>query len=177
MATEFRLSAIYLNAEYREKFYSCVSLGWAESRFVTQCLHYHMARYWEYYATVMELDAPARGMVMDDYYDYLFGSDFRNLGIPPYVGDRPVFPPSPIARVAAHPQTKENQLTYANIPIGEHNYVLLRAGFIADGGPLTQLASRIVIDHLQACYEKNYRPMIEAHRLKSPRRIYDRNDK
>lgn len=155
MATQLRLSYIYADAQIWEKLEQIGVLGWPRKTFLQQVCAAYLKAHNEYYAAMAAVDAAARGLNESDYYRVLQADG----ELPAYhSGDRPSFNPSPLAAVAAIPQTAETRRRYNLIDLSDYNATVMKAALIIEGETLSQFVSRILVQHFAKYWESTYQP-------------------
>ncbi|MBE9108268.1 hypothetical protein IQ273_02375 [Nodosilinea sp. LEGE 07298] len=160
MARQVRLNYIYASATTWERFdLACDQLGWAKKSLVQQCLHEFFHQHHAFYQGAAIADAAARQMDEAEYYRTL--RDKSEDDLRRYTLERPGFEVTPLDPVPFNPSGTDIQRTYNVITISNYNAVLLKVARIVDTGPMVQLVSRIIEQHFEAYWEKNYFPQIE----------------
>ena len=91
---EVSLKYLYADDAYWEKYeLACKHLMWLRTTLVSQLINSFIALHWEYYAQCAELDAKARGLSVQDFFDECCNFEAE---LTPYIKERPTFKPSPL---------------------------------------------------------------------------------
>lgn len=156
MPERFHISYVYINPETAERIRQVIDLtGDSEKGLIGQIVRGFFKREQQYYVAALRQDAAARGLDQQAYAAILVAGEEKNL--PSYQGERPIFSPSPIAHIPdVEGETKGVNYLFLN----KRNRCLLKVARIVDGGSMTQLVSRIIIDHFRVHWEKTYLPQL-----------------
>jgi hypothetical protein len=161
---EVRLNYILASDENWERIeLACDQLGWSKSAIVKQMLHGFFRRDGAFYARAGLMDAEARGMSEEDYFNCL--RDRSEGDLRPYTGDRPLFGQSPIDTVPPLSTDDCLKRKYNTIDLSAYNYVLLKVARIVHHDSFVQVVSRMIVKHLADNWESSYQPQIDRDRL------------
>ncbi|MEM9805993.1 MAG: hypothetical protein AAF959_11995 [Cyanobacteria bacterium P01_D01_bin.56] len=130
-----------------------------------------MAVHWKYYADCAELDAAARGLSVEAFFNACINWDAE---LPSYTGDRPTFKPYPLATIPDVETTPDNRRRVKVIRTSQVNGALLRVACVVDRCTLITIMSRLLRWHFDQYWEKSYAPQIRAAQAKSFRRLFEK---
>jgi hypothetical protein len=157
---EVRLNYILATDENWKRIeLACDELGWNKSAIVKQMLHGFFHRDSAFYARAGLLDAEARGMSEEDYFNCL--RDRSEDELHPYAGDRPLFGQSPIDTVPTLPTDESLKRKYNTIGLSAYNYVLLKVARVVHHDSFVQIVSRMIVKHLNDNWDTVYQPQID----------------
>jgi hypothetical protein len=157
---EIRINYILATDEnWQRIMLACDELGWSKSAIVKQMIHGFCRRDGKFYAKAGILDAAARGMTEEEYFDCL--RDRSEDELRPYTGDRPLFGQSPIDTVPTLPTDESLKRKYNTIGLSAYNYVLLKVARIVHHDSFVQIVSRMIVKHLNDNWETVYQPQID----------------
>lgn len=160
MIREIRINYIFADDPTWDKLMlACDELGWNKSTIVKQCLHGFFHRHGEFYAKAGMIDAEARGMSEEEYFQTL--RDRSEDDLKRYRQGRPGFGASPIDDILPIPTEPAFKRSYNTIGLSAYNYVLLKVARIVDGGSMVQTISRTIVKHLNDHWEATYQPQID----------------
>lgn len=163
---EERISYLYLDNETGDHFdLACSELGWAYKSLVQQCVAAFFAKNRDFYAKCAHVDAEARGMTEEAYYETL--RDRSEAELSPYRAGRPAFGATPLDQIPTVETGEDNRRRYGVITLSGYNYTLLQVARIVDMGAMVQLISRIIKQHFETYWETNYLPQIERDKNKT----------
>ena len=172
MSKKLRINKIYGLPETWKRFdIATGEIGWSKKKFIQQITHAYFGKNRDYYADCAILDAAARGMDESAYYTALYdggGTDHtKNKLLSPYLSAGcPVFEPNPLSTLPKVPTTDENTKNFNIIDVSDYYFVLLQVGQIVDGGPMSQLISRMLENHFFIFWERSYAHQIRLHERK-----------
>lgn len=141
---------------------ACEELGWNKSAIVKQMIHGFCRRDGEFYARSGIMDAGARGMTEEEYFNCL--RDGSEEDLLPYTADRPLFGQSPIDAVPPLPTEDSLKRRYNTIGLSAYNFVLLKVARIVHHDSFVQIVSRMIVKHLSDNWEVVYQPQIDRDR-------------
>lgn len=170
-AKEIPLGYIYASPTYLEKYLAtCNYLGWNKTSLLNQVLNSYFAAHWRYYAAASELDATARGLSVNQFFDVC--NDWKH-DLPGYQCLRPRFEPSPLSQGPNPQVSKANCQRIKSIRIGLANGALLRIACIIEQARLIDVSGRILQWHFDEYWENSYAPQIKAAQQSSFERIFE----
>jgi hypothetical protein len=157
MAERFNLNYFYWSEESAQRVEQILELtGDSEKGFFGQVVRGYFKREHTYYVAALRQDAAARGLDPKSYAAILIAGGEKNL--PPYTGDRPIFPASPIAAI---PDVDGGEKAVNYLWLNKRNTCLFRVARIVEGCSMAQLFSRLLVDHFRAHWEKTYLPQFK----------------
>ena len=163
MIKEVRLNYILATSENWQRItLACDELGWNKSAIVKQMLHGFFRRDGKFYAEAGIMDAEARGLTEEDYFNCL--RDESEEALRPYTGDRPLFGQSPIDATPPLPTDDSLKRKYNVIGLSAYNFVLLKVAKIVHRDSFVQVVSRMIVKHLNDNWEAVYQPQIDRDR-------------
>lgn len=163
MIKEVRLNYILATSENWQRItLACDELGWNKSAIVKQMLHGFFRRDGKFYAEAGIMDAAARGLTEEEYFNCL--RDEGEEALRPYTGDRPLFGQSPIDATPPLPTDDSLKRKYNVIGLSAYNFVLLKVAKIVHRDSFVQVVSRMIVKHLNDNWEAVYQPQIDRDR-------------
>jgi len=160
---EVRLNYILATSENWQRItLACDELGWNKSAIVKQMLHGFFRRDGKFYAEAGIMDAAARGLTEEEYFNCL--RDEGEEALRPYTGDRPLFGQSPIDATPPLPTDDSLKRKYNVIGLSAYNFVLLKVAKIVHRDSFVQVVSRMIVKHLNDNWEAVYQPQIDRDR-------------
>jgi len=157
---EVRLNYILATTENWQRItLACDELGWSKSAIVKQMLHGFFRRDGKFYAEAGIMDAAARGLTEEEYFNCL--RDESEEALRPYTGDRPLFGQSPIDAIPPLSTDDSLKRKYNTIGLSAYNYVLLKVARIVHHDSFVQIVSRMIVKHLNDNWESAYQPQID----------------
>ena len=169
---EVSLKYLYADDAYWEKYeLACKHLMWLRTTLVSQLINSFIALHWEYYAECAELDAKARELSVQDFFDECCNFEAE---LTPYIKERPTFKPSPLDSIIDFESSSAYRRRVRTIRIGRANGALLRMVSVVDRASLTVVVSRVLRWHFDRYWEKLYVPQIRAAEAKSFRRLFSK---
>ena len=160
MAEKFPLSYLWLSPESTDRVAQILDLtGDSEKTFFSNVIRAYFKRENPYYIEALKQDAKARGLEPKAQAAMLVAGGIQVL--PAYVGDKPVFTPSPIATIpeVEGPQALRRPLNY--LKLSKRNRCLLQMALIIEGGAMPQLLSKLLVYHFRAHWVQTYEPQFK----------------
>ncbi|WP_157816391.1 hypothetical protein [Nostoc flagelliforme] len=161
MAHRFNVSTYYVTPEHLEKMREFSgSSGHSLQDLVNQFTRGHTTNHRPYYEHLARLDVTKRGMDVDEWVDIVINEGFKAL--PAYkeqptsdeIGQNPlghIILPSDVI-------TQDGNYMY----LTKQNLILVKTANYFDGSSIAKFISRIIFDHLNSRWEKNYARQMQA---------------
>lgn len=143
MFTTIPINYVYMDDSIQQKFKTAENIAkWGKATILTQIAQTYGKVTLDYYAEAAELDAVARGFKQHkgEHFDLL--ADWQDL--PPYIGDRPIFKPSPIAAIPL-PDKALPRVSFARFNCSKRNAAILKMSLIVDNTNIQILMSQLFV--------------------------------
>jgi hypothetical protein len=161
MAHRFNVSTYYVTPEHLEKMreFSEAS-GHSLQDLVNQFTRGHTTNHRPYYEHLARLDVTKRGMDVDEWVEIVINEGFKAL--PPYkeqltsdeIGQ------NPLGHIILPSDVITQDGNYMHLT--KQNLILVKTANYFDGSSIAKFISRIIFDHLNSRWEKNYARQMEA---------------
>jgi hypothetical protein len=147
MIRELRASHVYVDDHNWGRLnLLCDEFGWHKKTILRRCIHGFFQRHDQFYADLALIDAAARGIDEEKYFEILRDQTITEL--PPYPaagflqGGQ-----SPLAAYPTIPKKKEFRRPYNDITLSAYNYVLFRVASMIEQVPQNQLIGKMILRH------------------------------
>lgn len=153
------ISYIYAVPDVWKKYETAIAVaGWRKSVILTQIAQTFGKVNADYYYQCAEADARARGFDAHQGKHYELLADGDTL--PPYLSDRPVFGPSPLASIP-DPDSSLPRKSFGQFRCSNRNAAIIRMALIVDRSNINVLMSQMM-SWYYARYWELYKPQLLA---------------